>query len=125
MKCHPTVPMNIISAREQHKNVLFKNIQAGTSLVVQWVRLCAPTAGGTGSVPGGGTKIPHVTQLGQKKKRISKEIKITFKWHLCQIHTKILMKNRKAACGNKCYISILGIKCYTMYILIINDYLGI
>ena len=29
---------------------------AGTSLVVQWVRLCAPNAGGPGSIPGRGTR---------------------------------------------------------------------
>ena len=29
--------------------------------MVQWLRLCAPNAGDTGSVPGQGTKIPHAT----------------------------------------------------------------
>ena len=42
----------------------------GTSLVVQWLRLCPPNAGGLGSIPGQGTrchmpkqrsKIPCVT----------------------------------------------------------------
>ena len=33
----------------------------GTSLAVQWLRLCVSTAGGTGSIPGRGTKIPHAT----------------------------------------------------------------
>ena len=28
----------------------------GTSLVVQWVRLCAPNAGGPGLIPGQGTR---------------------------------------------------------------------
>ena len=45
----------------------------GTSLVVHWLRLCAPTAGGTGSIPGRGTKILHAAQRGQtkiKKKKI-------------------------------------------------------
>ena len=40
----------------------------GTSLADQWLRLCAPNVGGTGSSPGQGTKIPHITPLGQKKK---------------------------------------------------------
>ena len=31
----------------------------GTSLVVQWFRLCASNAGGGGSIPGLGTRIPH------------------------------------------------------------------
>ena len=31
----------------------------GTSLVIQWLRLHASTARGTGVIPGQGTKIPH------------------------------------------------------------------
>ena len=31
----------------------------------------ASTAGGTGSIPGGGSKIPHAAQRGQKKKKSS------------------------------------------------------
>ena len=38
--------------------------------MVQWLRLHAPNAGGTSSIPGQGTKIPHATQLSQKKKKI-------------------------------------------------------
>ena len=37
----------------------------GNSLVVQWLQLHASTAGGRGSVPGQGTKIPHATWRGQ------------------------------------------------------------
>ena len=33
-----------------------KITERGTSLVVQWLRLCTSTAGGTGSIPGLGTK---------------------------------------------------------------------
>ena len=36
---------------------LLKIRKEGTSLVVQWLGLCASTAGGTGSIPGQGTKI--------------------------------------------------------------------
>ena len=45
----------------------------GTSLVVQWLRICASTAGGMGSIPGWGTKIPHAAQSSQKqtKKKIN------------------------------------------------------
>ena len=32
----------------------------GTSLVVQWLRLHAPNAGGMDSTPGQETEIPHV-----------------------------------------------------------------
>ena len=44
----------------------------GNSLAV--LPLHASTAGGTGSVPGQGTKIPWVLQQGQKKKKKKKKI---------------------------------------------------
>ena len=34
----------------------FKKWKLGTSLVVQWLRLCAPNVGGPGSIPGQGTR---------------------------------------------------------------------
>ena len=37
--------------------------------MVQWLRLHTATAGGTGSIPGQGTKILHVTQQKKKRKR--------------------------------------------------------
>ena len=37
-------------------------------LEVQWLRLCASMAQGTGSIPDQGTKIPYAVQLGQKNK---------------------------------------------------------
>ena len=46
---------------------------AGTSLLVQWLRLPAPIAGGPGSIPGQGTR-SHVPQLrhstAKKKKKV-------------------------------------------------------
>ena len=36
--------------------------KVGTSLVVQWLRLCTPTAEGLGSIPGQGTR-SHILQL--------------------------------------------------------------
>ena len=41
---------------------LRKKASGGTSLVVQWLRLCAPNAGGLGSIPGWGTR-PCMPQL--------------------------------------------------------------
>ena len=38
---------------------IWKSICIGTSLAVQWLRLHTSTAGGTGLIPGQGTKIPH------------------------------------------------------------------
>ena len=40
----------------------FKKSKAGTSLVVQWLRLHAPNAGGPGSIPSQGTR-SHMPQL--------------------------------------------------------------
>ncbi|TEA40711.1 hypothetical protein DBR06_SOUSAS1310003, partial [Sousa chinensis] len=39
-----------------------KCIYLGTPLVVQWLRLLAPNAGGLGSIPGQGTR-SHMPQL--------------------------------------------------------------
>ena len=41
----------------------------GTSLVVQWLRLCTSNAGGMGLTPGRGTRILHAMLHGQKKKK--------------------------------------------------------
>ena len=46
----------------------------GTSLVVQWLRLCirSANAGGVGSIPDQGTRISHALQHGQKIKKREK-----------------------------------------------------
>ena len=43
----------------------FKNNHKGISLVVQWLRLHAPSAGGPGSIPGQGTRF-RMPQLKKK-----------------------------------------------------------
>ena len=50
----------------------------GTSLVVEGLRLHAPTAGGIGSILGQGAKIPHASWFGQINQLaiMSKEIKL-------------------------------------------------
>jgi hypothetical protein len=48
----------------------------GTSLVVQWLILCASTEWGMGSIPGQGTKIPHAVRHGKK---MEKKLKIKIK----------------------------------------------
>ena len=50
----------------------------GTSLVVQWLRLRASTAGGVGSIPGQGTKIPASVWPGEKKKKEEHNVEIEF-----------------------------------------------
>ena len=46
----------------------------GDILVVWWLTLHSSNAGGMGSIPGQGIKIPHAVQGGQeiKKKKVSK-----------------------------------------------------
>ena len=46
----------------------------GTSLAVQWLRLCTSNAGGIVSIPGQGTKIPHVTWHGQNNNNNNKKL---------------------------------------------------
>ena len=43
-------------------SIIFKNYESGTSLVVQGLRLWAPSAGGPGSIPGQGAR-SHTLQL--------------------------------------------------------------
>ena len=50
------------------------NHTLGTSLVVQWLRLRAPNAGDTSLIPSQGTKIPHATQHGQKRKKYRQKL---------------------------------------------------
>ena len=66
--------------------LLIKTETEGTSLTVQWLRLCPFIAGGAGSIPCQGTEI-HATQHGQeKKKRKTDFLEFTS-------HTTLLMKN--------------------------------
>ena len=49
----------------------------GTSLAVQQLRLCTSTAGGAGSIPGGGTKFLLAAQRDQKKKEKENKLMVT------------------------------------------------
>ena len=53
---HPALPL---------RKVAFPSNQVGTSLVVQWLRTRASTAGGMGSIPGQGTEVLHAAGCGQ------------------------------------------------------------
>ena len=43
-----------------------RKMQGRTSLVVQWLRLCAFNAEAMGSIPGWGIRVPHAAWQGQK-----------------------------------------------------------
>ena len=49
---------------------------ARTSPEVQWLRLCASTSGGVGSIPGLGAKLPQDSQQGQTNKQTKNEMKM-------------------------------------------------
>ena len=51
----------------------------GNSLAVQWLGLRASTAGGRGSIPGRGTKIPHAAWQKKKKKSL-KIFRPSYNW---------------------------------------------
>ena len=44
---------------------MFKTNVVGTSLAVQWLKVCTSTAGDRGSIPDQGTKIPHAVWHAQ------------------------------------------------------------
>ena len=44
----------------------YKILSTGTSLVVQWLRLCTSNAGAWGSIPAQGTKIPQAATKGSQ-----------------------------------------------------------
>ena len=46
----------------------YQKFTRGPSLAVQWLRPCAPNVGGTGSIPGRGTKTPQTAQCTKKRK---------------------------------------------------------
>ena len=50
-------------------SILKRNRKEETSLVVQWLRPCAPNAGGPDSIPSQGTKILHAKKIGGKNKK--------------------------------------------------------
>ena len=46
-----------------------------TYFLVQWLRICASTTGGLGSIPRKGTKISYAVQCSSKKKKKKKKSK--------------------------------------------------
>ena len=61
-KCTSNKRKRRIGLHQNPKLLCIKRVKWGTSLVVQWLGLCAPNAGGPGSITGQGTR-SHVPQL--------------------------------------------------------------
>ena len=61
----------------------------GTSLVVQWLRLCLPMQGSAGLIPGQGTKVPHCL-LAKNKTRSRSNIVINPIKSLIMVYIKNL-----------------------------------
>ena len=59
----------------------FKTV-LGTSLAVQWLRLCTSIAGGAGLFPGWRTKILHASRCGQKKKKRRRICVLAKRWEV-------------------------------------------
>ena len=51
----------------------FQNLPQGTSMVAQWLRLCGPSAGGPGLIPGLGTK-SHMHAASKSSHATTKEL---------------------------------------------------
>ena len=74
-----------------------QNYNEGTSLAVQWLRLCSSTAEGTSLIPDQGTKILYATYHSQTAPKNSKKT-TTMKYHLTLVRMAII----KQSTNNKC-----------------------
>ena len=58
--------MVLVKGKKLHRKSIKDAMYLGTSLVVQWLRLCASPEAGMHLIPSQGTKIPH-TEVWPKK----------------------------------------------------------
>ena len=68
------IEITIVSLTIKENLAESESTDMGTSLAVQWLRLCASTAGAVGLIPGWGTKIPRAAQCGPTKKKKKRRI---------------------------------------------------
>ena len=73
---------------------LYNKIHQGTSLVVQWLRLHTPKAGGTGLIPGRRTKIPHAKTVWLENQ--NQKSSIIYSKKLFAHHIRFLLKDSKS-----------------------------
>ena len=79
----------------KQKNGIFKGLR--TSLAVQWLRICASTAGGMGWIPGQGTKISNATWYSQKNLslEICKNEYVLYKQYILKLQNKTNIREEK------------------------------
>ena len=68
-----TFPSKGKSGPQVHSSIPLKERVYGTSLVLQWLRLCAPSVGATGLSPAQGTNILYAIWHSHKKKKKKRE----------------------------------------------------
>ena len=64
-----TLKLHLSLTQDAYHRGPFKTQDLQSSPVVQGLRLCADTAGDTGSIPGQGTKIPHALQWVERNQK--------------------------------------------------------
>ena len=86
----PALAGRFLTTRPPEKSLLshfegpsLRKTSLRTSLVVQWLELCASSAGGLSSILGWGTKIPQAVRCGQKKKKDLKK-----SWCVHSLHAR-------------------------------------
>ena len=88
---------------------LFQNCDTGASLVVQWLKLHASSAGGAGSIPGRGAGIPGASQpkkQNRKQKQYCNKFKKDFKnWSISE---SLFSKKKTVLEFTKIYFPSLG-----------------
>ena len=80
----PLLPVRIESPRGLADR--FYHVVPGTSLMMQWLHVCAPTAGGTGSVPGWELASLHARQRSQTAKNCANSKCLEWLPPECKLH---------------------------------------
>ena len=57
-------PIKVFVYKEKKLFLAILKLETGTSLVVQWLKLCASNTGDASSIPGREIKTPHAAQCG-------------------------------------------------------------
>ena len=105
---------------KRHKNEKSRDFPG-----VQRLRLQASTAGGMGSIPGQGTKIPHAAKHGPKKPQKKNKQKKREREKSKQELLKDKMKKRKKSKYSKIYWLRFNKRCALTCICVCNIYVYI